>query len=134
MNPCAELFTKLLNEKNLSFETRTLEDGDELVSFPYKGKKISMFFSEDDGYYLSTYMTYENVPEDKYFDLLIVCNELNTKYKWVTYYIDSDRDIIIHNDAILSLDIAANQAFEILLHFVSISDKAKDTIMKAIYA
>ena len=130
----AQLFADYLKEKDFNFETYTFEDGDCLVEFPYKGKATKLIFSGEDGKYLSLYLNFENVPEDKYVDVLIACNELNKQYKWATFYLDDDRDLIIHDDAILSEDSAADEAFELLVRMIRIGDDVKPVIMKAIYA
>ena len=133
MSGCADLFKKDLESKNLRFSSNVMENGDDVISFPYNGKDVRMFFSGDNGTYLSLYLVYENAPEDRIADAIFICNELNCKYKWVTYYVDKDRDIIIHDDAILSVDTAADEAFELLVRMVKISDEAKPVVMKAIY-
>ena len=77
--------------------------------------------------------TFENIPEEKLADLIFACNELNTKYKWVTFYVDGDRDLMLHDDALLSYDTAAEEAFEMLLRMINISAEAKPVIMRALY-
>ena len=47
---------------------------------------------------------------------------------------DSDKDIIIHDDAILDVNNAADEAFELLLRIIRIGDDVKPIIMKTIYA
>lgn len=130
----AELFTQYLDSKEFNYETYTFDDGDVLVEFPYKGKATKLIFGGEDGKYLSLYLNFENVPEDKYVDVLIACNELNKQYKWATFYLDDDRDLIIHDDAILSEESAAEEAFELLVRIIHIGDDVKPVIMKAIYA
>ena len=80
------------------------------------------------------YTCFESVPEDKFLEALIACNELNAQYKWVTFYIDKDKDIIVHDDAILNVETAAEEAFELLLRMLDITSDAKPVLMKAIYA
>ena len=90
-------------------------------------------FSGDQGEYLSIYLVYERVPEEKIADLLVVCNDLNCQYKWVTYYMDEDHDIVIHNDALLTPETADEVAFELLVRLVKIAEDAKPQVMKALY-
>ncbi len=134
MSACAELFTALLDSKGLRYGSHVDNDGDTVVDFPYQGKVAKCFFSGDEGKYFSLYIVYENVPEDKFADVLFVCNELNNKYKWATFYIDKDRDLVIHDDALLSVETAAEEAFELLARILNIGSEAKPLIMKAIYA
>ena len=134
MSVCAELFINELKAKNLNFETGADKDGDTVVSFPYKGKTARIFFSGKEGQYLSIYVVYERVPEDKVPDAIFACNELNCQYKWVTFYVDKDNDVILHDDAILSVSDAAEEAFELLVRILKIAEDIKPVIMRAIYA
>ena len=134
MNACAELFIESLKAKNLNFRVSEAKDGDICVDFPYQGKVTKCFFSGDQGQYMSLYLVFEHIPEDKVADVIFVCNDLNCKYKWVTYYVDKDNDVVIHDDAILSVESSAQEAFELLVRMVKIAEEVKPVIMKAIYA
>ena len=134
LNACAELFVENLKEKNLYFQSGTDKDGDSGVEFPYQGKGVKMFFAGDNGKYLSMYLVYERVPDEKLSDVIFTCNEMNTQYKWITFYVDKDNDVVLHDDAILSVENCADEAFELLLRMVRISEDVKPRIMKAIYA
>lgn len=131
---CAQRFTDLLDSKKLNYSTAIDSDGDFVVEFPYSGKVTKMFFSGNEGSYLSMYLIYERVPADKVADVIFACNELNSHYKWVTFYVDKDNDVVLHDDAILSIANAADEAFELLLRMLKIADEVKPQIMRAIYA
>ena len=131
---CADLFIDFLKSKNFNFNSFVDNDGDVIVDFPYDGKIAKCIFSGDEGKYLSLYLVYENVPEDRIANMIFACNELNTKYKWITFYVDGDRDLMLHDDAILAPENAADEAFEILLRTINIGKEAKPTIMRALYA
>lgn len=131
---CAKLFTNLLDSKKLNYDSGIDRDGDFVVQFPYQNKVTKLFFSGNDGSYLSMYMIFERVPEEKVADVIFTCNDLNSSYKWVTFYVDKDNDVVLHNDAILTPDTAADEAFELLLRMVKIAEDAKPQIMRAIYA
>ena len=134
MNACAELFVKNLKEKNLNFATADTDQGDTVVDFPYQGKVTKLIFSGETGEYCSLYLVYERVPEDKIANVIFTCNELNAEYKWVTFYVDKDNDLVIHDDAILSVESAAEEAFELLVRMLKVTDDLRPRIMKAIYA
>ena len=134
MNLCAELMEKNLEAKKMNFKCGTTNKGDSVIEFPYSGKIAKMYFCGDEGHYLSIYVVYENVPKDKTADVIFACNKLNTEYKWVTFYLDDDNDVILHLDAILAPATAAEEAFELLVRMLNIGDEAKPVIMKAIYA
>lgn len=134
MLTCAERFAKKLDSKDLHYRTATNSNGDDVIIFPYQRRDTTCFFSGEDGKYLSMYTCFESVPEDKYVEALVACNELNAHYKWVTFYIDKDKDIIVHDDAILNVETAAEEAFELLLRMLDITSDAKPVLMKVIYA
>jgi len=134
MKICADKFVQYLESKNYNYTVLADEDDKAVVDFPYSGKSAKCFFTGDNGEYLSIYMVYESVPEDKYASALIACNEVNCKYKWVTAYLDEDRDILLHLDALLTPETSASETMEMLVRFVDIGDKVKPILMKAIYA
>lgn len=134
LNTCARLFVKNLEAKDLKFQTATTKAGDSVVEFPYQGKITRIFFSGDDGKYMSIYLVFEQVPADKVADVIFTCNDLNCEYKWITFYVDRDNDVMLHDDAILAIPTAADEAFELLVRMLKIGDEVKPRIMKAIYA
>ncbi|MBR2423157.1 MAG: YbjN domain-containing protein [Oscillospiraceae bacterium] len=134
LNTCASKFVKFLEDKGLHFDAKTTESGRSVVSFPYDGKIARIFFSGEDGTYMSMYLVFESVPAEKTPDMLVVCNELNNTYKWVKFYLDNDNDMVLQDDAILSVDNAADEVFELMLRMFDIGKEAKPKIMKAIYA
>ena len=131
---CAEQFTQTLKEKNLNNAAGDTDRGDSVVDFPYQGKVTKCIFSGEEGQYFSMYLVYERIPEEKVADLIFLCNELNAEYKWVTYYIEKDNDLVMHDDAIVSPESAADECFELLIRMLKISEDIKPRIMKAIYA
>ena len=100
LNTCATLFVEDLKSKKLNFHSGTNGNGDSIVEFPYEGKVAKIFFSGDQGKYMSIYLVFERVPADKVADVIFACNDLNCKYKWVTFYVDKDNDVVLHDDAI----------------------------------
>lgn len=134
MNLCAQRMKENLESKKLNFRCGTTKDGDSVIEFPYEGKIARMFFCGDEGRYLSVYEVYEHVPKEKTADVIFVCNDLNVQYKWVTFYVDKDNDVVLHLDAILEPSTAAEDAFELLVRLLNIGDEVKPVIMKAIYA
>lgn len=134
LNTCASLFAKFLEDKNLRFDAKELDNGRAVVHFPYDGKIARIFFSGNEGTYMSMYLVFESVPAEKVADVLVVCNELNNTYKWVKFYLDNDNDLILQDDAILSVNTAADETFELMLRMFDIGKESKAKIMKAIYA
>ncbi len=127
-----ELFKEFLDSKGLNYASRIDSDGDGVVDLPYDGKVVKCFFSGDK--YLSIYIVFERVPEEKLADVIFLCNDLNSKYKWVTFYVDKDGDVVIHDDALISVETAAEEAFELVIRMLDITKDCKPAIMKCIYA
>ena len=134
MLKCAELFKNLLDEKEFHYDYREFDDGKVSIDFPYSGKVARCIFGGDEGEYLSIYIIYESVPENKLAEAVFACNSLNSEYKWVKFYVDDDKDLMLQDDAILSLDNAADESMELLIRIFNIANEAKATLMKAIYA
>ncbi len=130
---CAELFTKLLDSQGLVYDLKE-EENDVFVGFPYQGKMVRCIFSGENGKYFSIYLLYESVPDEKLADVIFLCNELNAKFKWFTFFVDRDKDLMLHDDAILSVESASEEAFELLIRMLKMGDDVKPIVMKTIYA
>ncbi len=134
MHTCAELFKNLLDSKGFGSAVRESQSGATILDFPYSGKIIRCIFNGEDGTYLSLYCQFEKVPEAKVADIIFLCNSLNSKYKWVKLYVDESNDLMIQDDAILSVENAADEALELLVRLIDIADEIKPDVMRAIYA
>ena len=110
------------------------EDGAVIIDFPYDGKIAKMIFNGEIGEYASFYLQYESVPAEKRLATIEACNEQNCRFKWVTFYVDKDNDLMLHVDALLDAETAADEAVEMLVRMIDIGQKAKNDLMKAIYA
>ena len=122
-----------LAAKELKYSYR--ENGDDvIVNFPYDGKFTNFVFRGPDGCYVSMYTIFESIPAEKVPDMLVVCNQINAKYKWLKFYVDKDNDIMVEDDAIVTPDNAADECFELLARRINILKEVKPIIMRAIYA
>ena len=79
MKVCAKKFEVYLDSKNYNYHVYADDSEKAVIGFPYSGREVKCFFTGDDGEYLSLYMVYENVSEDKMVQALVACNELNAK-------------------------------------------------------
>lgn len=129
----AQLFIEDLESKQLKFDVKEASDGDVIVIFPFDGYSANIIFSGDDGRYVSMYTVFEKVPGDKVSDMYAVCNQLNSSYKWLKFYIDKDNDIMIQDDAIVTPESAADECFELLVRRSQIIKDVKPVIMRALY-
>ena len=133
MNVCAERFIAKLKSMNMTFDV--VEPGDStLVVFPYKNRKTILEFRGENGDHVQLATLIESAPEDKFVDIVLACNQLNSTYRYVKFSVDSDNDIMARTDAILDVNSADEECFELLGRSIQIIEDAKAPIMKAIYA
>ena len=132
----AELFTANLDSKGIKYMTDELPDNGTVVTVMSKAGATHVFFdSDDDGQHVAFRTRLESCPEDKVADMLMVCNVLNGKYRWLKFYVNlDDNNIMVEDDAILSPETAGEECFELLGRTVNILDEVKPLIMKVIYA
>ena len=75
-----------------------------------------------------------HVPPNKTEAALKAINEANILYRWLTFFLDKDNDIIASGDAILSPNVVGDTCFELLNRTLGICDEAYTNFMKAIWA
>ena len=68
---------------------------------------------------------------DNFARLLLACNDLNTKYRWLKFCIDDDRDLNIEIDAVIDPSTAGAVCTELFYRIISIAKDAYPVIMKA---
>ena len=134
MKPCTESVIKWLESKNLTVVPSRSDERTDVLDFPWEGRNLKCVFTGDEGEYLSLYYYLESAPEDKIADVLMVCNEMNSTYKWVKFYVDSDNDITLQDDAILNVDNAGDETLELIVRMIDILKDTKPAFMRAIYA
>ena len=134
MTTCCEEYVAKLDEKNLRYQREDANDGGDLIRIGFNNTRIVLHFpGSDDGRHMALRCVIEHCPDDKIADLLVVCNALNAKVRWIKFYIDSDGDIMAEDDAILSPGTAGEEAFELMGRTVAIVDTSKPAIMRALY-
>ena len=131
---CAEAFAEKLKEKEVVFNSDDLQDGGSVVFMRFGSYAPAFFFSEGDGRYVSMRIDFEKCSDEKVPDLLVVCNSLNLKYKWLKFCVSEENSIRIMNDAIVDPDTAGDECLELLARTLSILEDAKPLIMRTIYA
>ena len=114
MKDLAKEFTDLLDAKDLHYSTFDDSDGDTFVRISLKHMETTFIFSGSDGEYVSMYSPFATIPENKLPDLLIVCNSLNSQYKWLKFYLNKDNDLMIQDDAIIHEGSAGDECLELL--------------------
>lgn len=64
---------------------------------------------------------------------LVACNKLNTKYRWMKFYIDKDYDLIASIDTTMIEENTGNVCMVSLSRMISIIDDSYPIFMKALW-
>ena len=132
---CAELFAAKMKAEGIRFNVIDRDDGGCVLSVPFEDRTTNVFFDGDNnGTHPALRTVFEHCPAEKIADVLVVCNELNVKYRWVKFCIDNDCDIMVEDDAIVSPESAGEELLELVFRTASIIKDVKPTIMRAIYS
>ena len=92
-----------------------------LVLFDKNGKNLVQFVCTE----------VANFKDKKYAPGLVLCNSLNTKYRWVKFYLDKDSDLLVEADAIVEMNTVGAECAEMVSRMVDIIDSAYPDIMRA---
>ena len=75
-----------------------------------------------------------HVPENKTDVALAAINAANVNYRWLTFFLDKDNDIVSSGDQVLAPNVVGDTCYELLNRTLSICDEAYVSFMKAIWA
>lgn len=64
---------------------------------------------------------------------IIKCNELNNHYRWVTFYIDDDADVITQIDSYVDEENCGSVCLSLVRRMVNIIDETYHDIMRTIW-
>ena len=78
----AELINDFFNDKGILSKLHTLDDGRKYLKINCENKKFTAIFNGSKGDYFSIRYNFMNVPFDKKGSIIVMCNELNSKYKF----------------------------------------------------
>ena len=132
MNVCSEAFTTVLEAKGLHYNVR--ENGsDTIVSLVLDNRNTLVIFGGDVGDHVQLVTVLERVPEEKFVDVVLICNQLNNRYRYAKFAVDRDNDVVIRADAILDSASAGEKCFELLIRKLKIIREARPDIMRCIY-
>lgn len=130
----AELINDFFNDKGILSKLHTLDDGRKYLKINCENKKFTAIFNGSKGDYFSIRHNFMNVPFDKKGSIIVMCNELNSKYKFFKIYIDEDNDIMICFDIHLTKEDADKVAYESLMRMVAYIENNYEETTKAIYS
>ncbi len=131
---CAEKVIETFDERELKYSVDEREDGGAVVVVPFRNFRINLIFEAgDEGSHVALRVVLESCPPDRVGALLVICNSLNSKYRWLKFYIDDDRDIMVEDDAILEPETAGEECCELISRTVSILEEVRPVIMNGIF-
>lgn len=134
----AEAYIKLMDEKGVrhddivvlksgKFDVETRWDLDETTV------AVRAVF-DDDGHTVAVRcFRLAHAKEDRFIDVLKICNELNNRFRWVKFVIDKDDDINMEIDCIVNEETAGEVVLELVQRLCSIVDEAYPELMNTIY-
>lgn len=136
MNMAAKMVAAYFDSKDLRYSVSG--DDEEIIevgmSTDYTNVRVKLIFGEDCTDVGLRAYDIAKIPEEKIIDSIICCNQLNSKYRWVKFYFEQDdRTITVSEDAVIDLETAGAECFELFLRMVGIIEKAYPVIMKTIY-
>ncbi|MEA5039362.1 MAG: YbjN domain-containing protein [Clostridiaceae bacterium] len=129
-------FLQYMDQKEIKYAdanenvVRVAYSGDNLKSIP-----IFVFFDKD-GDNLVQFACWEiaTFPDDKYAAGLLTCNALNSKFRWVKFYLDADKCIRAEMDAYVQLETVGEACSQLVRRMVGIIDEAYPDLMKALWS
>ncbi len=129
-----QAFMSYMDEKGVRYD----DIGEDLVRVTYNGEKqktipVVVSFDKDGGNLVSFHCWDIASFKEKPADGLVACNFLNSKYRWVKFYITDKSDAVCSNDALLDEDCGA-ECLQLVLRMVDIIDDAYPVFMKALYS
>lgn len=96
---------------------------------------INVIFDEDgDGLVALRCWSFGKVPASRRETVLEACNTLNTKYRWVKFYIDNDGDIAVAADAVIDIATVGAECCQLVNRMVDIYDNGYPILMKACWS
>ena len=111
-----------------------------IVSITYSGKNsqsITILVSFDpDGNNLVEFGCYSIGScnsDEKYANAIVLCNEMNKKYRWVKFFVDDDRAVVGKADAIVESSSVGSECSEIVNRMVGIVDDVYPEFMRLMW-
>ncbi len=128
-----------MDSKGLKYTLRGEDDDVLEMIFNAENKDsfrfIIRFYSDNTSAQLSVF-NIAKIPASKIEKMYELCNQLNSQYRWVKFYVDdSDNTITADMDCVIQLDTCGSEIHHCIRVMLTIcDDKAYPAIMKAIYS
>ena len=131
---CAEKVIETFDERELKYDVFEREDGGANIVVPFNNFRINLLFDgSDEGVHVALRVVLESCPAERIASLLMICNSLNGKYRWLKFYIDDERDVMVEDDAILEPESAGAECCELISRTVAILEDVRPIIMNGIF-
>lgn len=128
-------FMRYLDQKGVKYQE--LDDRRVLVRYGGENLKtiaVTVSFDKNESNTVQLYsFEIASFKEDKFAAGLLACNALNARFRWVKFYLDSDRDVIAEMDAVVDYNSVGEECFELVIRMVGIIDEAYPEFMKAMW-
>lgn len=132
-----EAFCGKLDEIQCRYQRETDSNGQEMLSIGLSGDNFSglqffVLFDDDTSAQIRCYIC--KFPPDKNLLALQAVNQLNLKYRWIKFFVESAGVVGVTADIKATEDTASEILFHILCRMNGIIDDAYPILMKAIYS
>lgn len=131
----AQMFVDYMDQEDIKYTVSS----DNVIKVTYTGDNLDsipvyvIFDEEGDEYVEFKCWDIANF-KNREAKAIEVCNELNAKYRWVKFYMDSDKDIIVSIDAVVDSATCGEECLSLVRRVVNITDEAYPEIAKARWA
>lgn len=131
-------FTNVLDKEGFSYETKNIDEEIDIVKFQASTDLVKrmMVISE----FLSNIVSHKlyladlDIPDDKIVDVLLICNEMNSNYRFAKFVLNEDNTIIVEADGFLDEETAGIESHSLLVSAYRNVDELYKKVMKAIWA
>lgn len=133
-NKYKALFTALLDKEDVSYA----DMNDNAVGIIWEGENIPsipiLIYFEEDGAPLVEIKCWDimHCPKEKRIAFLRTCNELNLKYRLVSFCLDEDDEVVAQLDHYIEEKNFGKICFTLVIHLYSIVDNAYLSFTKAL--
>ncbi len=124
-NAAGKLFCAKLESKNLKYTV--LEDDYSVIRLGFSldntDTDVYFFFGKkcEDMHILCRLNL--KIPESKFEKMYKVCNNLNMRFRWLKFFVNEEKRVIqVEDDAVIQVESAADEAFELMVRTNSIID------------
>ena len=136
-NQALESFAALMEAKDMNVRLTDEDENVCFVGFNLDNTEVGilMFFAEDCSDVHFVGRDFVKIPEDKVDVVYKVCNECNSKYRWVKFVWDEEAGkVTCQADAVVEPETVAEECYATVMRLAGIVDEAYPLFMKAVWA